>query len=182
MFDSFLDFPKPLLIAANGPAIGASVTSATLCDGIIASNTATFSTPFERLGIPPEGCSSVNFERIMGSAAANKMLFHNWVPTAQEAKDLGFILDVVPADKLMEQAQLIAETWIKENKTRNVRSDLKEVNRKESEELATAFLSTPFLNAQYKFLLSKGKTQLAYIFKFMALTRPIWSLLLEKKN
>ena len=42
LFDTFLDFPKPILIAVNGPAIGASVTSATLCDGIIASERATF--------------------------------------------------------------------------------------------------------------------------------------------
>ena len=37
VFDMFIDFPKPLMIAANGPAIGACVTSATLCDAIIAS-------------------------------------------------------------------------------------------------------------------------------------------------
>ena len=66
VFDIFIEFPKPLLIAANGPAIGACVTSATLCDGIIASEKATFLTPFARLAIPPEGCSSVHFQRIMG--------------------------------------------------------------------------------------------------------------------
>ena len=33
IFDAFIEFPKPILIAANGPAIGACVTSATLCDG-----------------------------------------------------------------------------------------------------------------------------------------------------
>ena len=33
LFNKFLDFPKPILVAANGPAIGASVTSALLCDG-----------------------------------------------------------------------------------------------------------------------------------------------------
>ena len=35
VFDSFIDFPKPLIIAPNGPAIGACVTSATLCEAII---------------------------------------------------------------------------------------------------------------------------------------------------
>ena len=33
LFNQFLDFPKPILVAANGPAIGAAVTSALLCDG-----------------------------------------------------------------------------------------------------------------------------------------------------
>ena len=42
LFEAFLNFPKPILVAVNGPAIGASVTSATLCDGIIASEKATF--------------------------------------------------------------------------------------------------------------------------------------------
>lgn len=37
LFDSFLDFPKPMIVAVNGPAIGACVTSATLCDAIVAS-------------------------------------------------------------------------------------------------------------------------------------------------
>ena len=56
-FDMFLDFPKPIIAAINGPAIGASVTSATLCDAIImAEEGATLSTPFARLGVPPEGC------------------------------------------------------------------------------------------------------------------------------
>ena len=66
VFDMFIEFPKPIMVAANGPAIGACVTSATLCDAIIASDKATFLTPFARLGIPPEGCSSVHFERCMG--------------------------------------------------------------------------------------------------------------------
>src|SRR5690606_3499427 len=63
LFDGFIEFPKPLLVAINGPAIGACVTSATLCDAIIASQKATFSTPFAALGVPPEGCSSVIFPR-----------------------------------------------------------------------------------------------------------------------
>ena len=60
VFDAFLDFPKPIIAAINGPAIGASVTTATLCDALLmAQGAATISTPFHRLGVPPEGCSSV---------------------------------------------------------------------------------------------------------------------------
>ena len=55
IFNAFIDFPKPVMVAANGPAIGACVTSATLCDAIIASEKATFTTPFARLGKGPSG-------------------------------------------------------------------------------------------------------------------------------
>ena len=74
VFDSFLDFPKPIIVAANGPAIGACVTSASTCDTIIASERATFLVPFARLAIPPEGCSSVHFHRMLGPEAARRML------------------------------------------------------------------------------------------------------------
>jgi Delta3-Delta2-enoyl-CoA isomerase len=66
VFDTFLKFPKPIIAAVNGPAIGASVTTTTLCDHTIAGESATFLTPFARLGVPPEGCSSVHFEFLMG--------------------------------------------------------------------------------------------------------------------
>ena len=65
VFDTFLDFEKPLIAACNGHAIGASVTSATLCDAIVAASPeVTFTTPFGRLGISPEGCSSVRLHHL----------------------------------------------------------------------------------------------------------------------
>ena len=59
----FIQFPKPIIAAVNGPGIGAGATAPALCDTIIASERATFSTPFKLLGVGPEGCSSVHFER-----------------------------------------------------------------------------------------------------------------------
>ncbi len=124
VFNNFIEFPKPILIAANGPAIGACVTSATLCDRIVASERATFSTPFARLGIPPEGCSSVHFYRIMSKVDAERMLFEEgWVPTAAEAKKAGLVQEVVPHQQLMERAQQVGEQWIKEGKKRWMRED-----------------------------------------------------------
>ena len=184
LFDVFLDFPKPLLVAVNGPAIGASVTSATLCDGIIASEKATFSTPFGALGIPPEGCSSVHFARIMGQTNAERMLGREgWKPTAEEALEAGLVQWIAPHDKLAEEARLIAQQWIAAGATRSFRGEserdeLKAVNASESVALADAFLSTPFLKAQFKFLWGKKKRGPAAMFLTMLITRPIWSRLL----
>lgn len=184
LFDMFLDFPKPILVAVNGPAIGAPVTSATLCDGIIAARSATFSTPFFRLGVPPEGCSSVYFARLMGEAAAQRMLGpEGFTPTATEAKELGLITHVVADEALMVEAQKLAEQWIAEGKTRSFRGgatkeELKAVNARESVALANAFLSPKFLEGQFKFLASKKKVGLALTFLALRATRPLWSRLL----
>ncbi|MEM9056226.1 MAG: enoyl-CoA hydratase/isomerase family protein [Pseudomonadota bacterium] len=184
LFDQFLDFPKPILVAVNGPAIGASVTSATLCDGVIASEKATFSTPFAKLGIPPEGCSSVHFARLMGEANAQRMLgAEGWQPTASEAKEAGLIQWVVPHDQLAGEAQRIAREWVETGATRSYRGgserdELKAVNAKESRELADAFLSAPFIRAQYEFLSRKKKWGPAFTFLGMLVSRPLWARLL----
>jgi len=183
VFESFLDFPKPIIIAANGPAIGACVTSASLCDAIIASEKATFLVPFARLSIPPEGCSSVHFERMMGAEAAGKMLKEGWKPTAQEAEKIGLVKEVVPHERLLSRAQELGEQWAKEGKKKTIPGggsvqEYKEVNARESLELADAFLSYNFLNAQYEFLKSKGKSSQANTFLLIKTLRPLWSKLL----
>ena len=184
LFDVFLDFPKPLLIAVNGPAIGASVTSATLCDGIIASDRATFSTPFAALGVTPEGCSSVQFARIMGQANADRMLgADGWKPTAEEALAAGLIQWLAPHDKLAEEFYRIAREWIASGAARSFRGgsgrdELKAVNASESTALADAFLSAPFIRAQFKFLWSKKKWGPATMFLTILISRPLWSRLL----
>jgi len=184
LFNLFLDFPKPILIAVNGPAIGASVTSATLCDGIIASEKATFSTPFGALGITPEGCSSVQFARLMSEENAARMLGREgWRPSAAEALEAGLIQWVVPHDQLAQEAHRIAREWIDAGAQRSFRGgsgpdELKAVNARESIDLADAFLGAPFIKAQFKFLWSKKKWGPAAMFLAMLLSRPVWSRML----
>ena len=184
LFDMYLDFPKPILAAVNGPAIGASVTSATLCDGIIASEKATFSTPFSALGIPPEGCSSKQFARLMNEENAQRMLGpEGWKPTSEEALEAGLIQWVVPHEQLASKAREIALDWISSSASRSYRGgserdELKSVNAVESVQLATAFLSSPFIKAQFKFLWRKKKWGPAMMFFTMWVTRPIWGFFL----
>jgi peroxisomal 3,2-trans-enoyl-CoA isomerase len=150
LFEVFLNFPKPIIAAVNGPAIGASVTSATLCDALVASDSATFSVPFARLGVPPEGCSSVNFERFMGQENAERMLgAEGWVPNAQEAVAIGLATECVTctsdhSQPLVDRANEIGQEWIREGKTRSLphggtmelMEKMKEVNVTESALLA----------------------------------------------
>lgn len=185
LFDLFIDFPKPLLIAVNGPAIGATVTSATLCDAVIAAESATFSTPFHRLAVPPEGCSSVQFARLLGEAGARRMLGpEGWQPSAREALEAGLITDVVPDGELLVAAQRLAEEWVREGKQRTFRAgatrdELKSINARESVEVADAFLSPRFLSGQFRFLRSKRKHGPALLFLALRVSHPLWSRLLR---
>ncbi len=184
LFEMFIDFPKPLLVAVNGPAIGASVTSATLCDGVIASEKATFSTPFAALGVTPEGCSSVHFARIMNQANADRMLGEEgWKPTAEEALEAGLIQWVVAHDQLAQEARLIALAWVASGATRGFRAgssrdELMAINASESAELADAFLAASFLKGQFRFLWRKKKWGPAAMFLILLISRPLWSRLL----
>lgn len=185
LFDLFLDFPKPIVVAANGPAIGASVTSATLCDALLASERATFSTPFAKLGVPPEGCSSIHFERLMGAKTAARMLgAEGWRPTGKEAAEVGLADRVVPHEALLEEARRLAGAWVKEGRARSFRAgstrqELKEANARESVQVADAFLGPTFLKGQFDFLWKKNKRSQALVFLALWLTRPLWALLLN---
>ena len=184
LFEQFIRFPKPILVAVNGRAIGAPVTSATLCDAIVASDRASFETPFAKVGLPAEGCSSVHFPRLLGEEAARRMLGpEGWAPTAAEALDVGLIDAVVPHDELMNEAQRRAERWIAEGRGRTFRAgaeraELERVNAQESERVADAFLSARFLMGRYRFLKSRKKTGPALAFLALRVTRPVWARLL----
>ena len=184
LFELFLGFSKPILIAVNGPAIGASVTSATLCDAILASDKATFSTPFAKLGVTPEGCSSVLFEKLLGAQTAQRMLgIEGWKPTGAEAVDIGLADELAPHDQLMSKAQTLAKSWVEQGRQRSFKGgmtvdELRAINARESQDLASAFLGKDFLRGQYEFLRSKGKLGPALMFKSLILTRPLWSRLL----
>ncbi|GEA13187.1 enoyl-CoA hydratase/isomerase family protein [Alteromonas sp. KUL49] len=185
LFEIFLLCPKPILVAFNGPAIGASVTSATLCNGIIASEKATFLLPFSALGVPPEGCSSVHLARLMGQENAQRMLGQEgWKPTAKEAFEAGLVQWLVPDDKLGEEAFNIAKSWADNNEPRSflggsTKDELIEVNKRESMELANAFLATKFLHGQAKFLWKKKKYVPALMFYTLVAFRPLWALTLK---
>lgn len=181
LFELFLGFPKPIIAAVNGPAIGASVTSSALCDATVASEQATFSTPFAKLGVTPEGCSSVLFPTLLGPETAERMLGEEgWQPTGKEAAEIGLADQCVPHEALLDEAHATARQWIEKGRERTFKAgmsleELRAINARESRELAYAFLGADFLRGQFEFLWSRDKYAPALVFKALLLTRPVWA-------
>mmetsp|Transcript_6623 Transcript_6623/g.11708 ORF Transcript_6623/g.11708 Transcript_6623/m.11708 type:complete len:274 (+) Transcript_6623:534-1355(+) len=186
LFTSFIDFPKPIIAAVNGPAIGAAATSLRLFDAVYVLEKATFQTPFASLGLVPEGCSSYLFPKDLGQEISSKMLQENYKLDAFEAVNVGFANEIIDVNReefencILERAQAYLEKN-GQNRVRfsNVsREKLHEVNRYESQALAEAFVSPRFLLAMEGIAEKRRKTSLMYSFKALRLTRPVWSLLL----
>lgn len=95
LVNTMIDFPKLLIAAVNGPAIGISVTLISLCDIVYVSEKATFTTPFMQWGFSPEGCSSYNFPRIMGNSNANEVLVSRKMGSLTSSINFKSLLSVV---------------------------------------------------------------------------------------
>jgi len=94
--DSIIDFPKPLVAVVNGPAVGIAATILGLMDAVYCTEKTWLHTPFTRLGLCPEGCSSYTFPRIMGPIKSNEMLLFSKRITADEALKAGLVTEVFP--------------------------------------------------------------------------------------
>ncbi len=97
-----LAFPKILVAAVNGAAVGIACTLLAHCDVVVASEAATFSVPFARIAVVPEFASSFTFPSTLGHALASDMMLCGRVLRAEEAKSAGLVADVVPASQLHE--------------------------------------------------------------------------------
>jgi enoyl-CoA hydratase/carnithine racemase len=98
----------PLVAAVNGPAVGAGLDLACMCDIRIASERATFAESFVRVGIIPGDGGAWLLPRAVGMSKASEMAFTGDALTAQEALACGLVSRVVVPEQLMEAAMTLA--------------------------------------------------------------------------
>ena len=99
---------KPIIAAVDGVAIGIGTTMLFHCDYVLASTTATFSTPFIHLGLVPEGASSLLMPRTMGYQRAFAMLVMGRTFSAEDAHLAGFVNVVVSPGHTEAEARKVA--------------------------------------------------------------------------
>ena len=96
------EFPKPVVAAINGPAIGVGVTMVLPCDIRIAADSAKLGLTFVKLGLLPGLGSTHWLPRLVGLARAKELVLTGRVIPAAEAAEIGLVNRVVPADTLMK--------------------------------------------------------------------------------
>jgi enoyl-CoA hydratase/carnithine racemase len=94
----------PTIAAVNGPAIGAGLDLACMCDIRIAAQSAKFAESFVKLGIIPGDGGAFLLQRIVGISKAADMTFTGDTIDAAEALACGLVSQVVPDAQLLEVA------------------------------------------------------------------------------
>jgi enoyl-CoA hydratase/carnithine racemase len=106
--DTIRDIDTPVIAAVNGIAVGVGLTLLLHCDLVFASEDATFTAPFTRIGLVPEAGSTLLLPRALGNAWANDILLTGRVLNASEALTAGLVSRVVPGDELLDLANTVA--------------------------------------------------------------------------
>ena len=98
-------FPKPLLAAVCGPAVGIGTTLLLHCDLVYAGDNAAFSMPFVNLGLCPEAASSLLVPRMFGYHRAAEALLMGEPFMAEAALEVGLVNRVLPPTEVNAYAQ-----------------------------------------------------------------------------
>ena len=101
------NFPKPLIGAVNGYAVGIGCIVTFCCDLLVASERAEWRLPQVALGILPAYGGAVRLARWVGRGHAMRITLGFPLP-AEEAHRIGLTQWVVPHGKLMEKALEVA--------------------------------------------------------------------------
>lgn len=100
--------PIPVIACVNGFALGGGCEIAMSCDFIYASDKARFGQPEVNLGLIPGFGGTQRLARLVGRAKAKELCMTGEMIDAREARELGLVAKVFPADQLFEETMKVA--------------------------------------------------------------------------
>jgi naphthoate synthase len=107
LYDLIDKHSKPVIAMVNGFAVGGGNVLATVCDLTIASSTAVFRQVGPAMGSFDAGFGTAYLEESVGRKRAKEIWYLNRRYTADEAKEIGLINEVVAAEALKDRVREI---------------------------------------------------------------------------
>src|SRR5271165_1941773 len=111
MFRKIWSYSRPMIAAVNGHALAGGCGIATLCDFTLAVPAAKFGYTEVKIGFLP-AIVSVFLSRQIGEKHCRDLLLTGRLVEASEAKELGLVNEIVPADRLMVRAHELADALL----------------------------------------------------------------------
>lgn len=103
------EFPKPLIAAVCGPALGGGFELVLATDVVVAGRSARFGLSETGLGLIPGGGGTQRLMRSVGKALAMQMLLAGRVLGAEEAREAGIVSEVVEDAECLPRARALAQ-------------------------------------------------------------------------
>jgi len=100
---------KTVIAAVNGFALGGGTEIALACDFMFASESAKFGFPEVTLGVFPGFGGTQRLPRLIGKGKAKELILTGAMISAEEAKNLGLVNRIFPAESLMDETRKVAE-------------------------------------------------------------------------
>lgn len=105
----FATIRKPVVCAVNGAAVGLGAEITLQCDVRIAAESARFGWVFVHRGLVPDtGAGSWLLSRVVGLQNAAYLLYSGEIISAARAKEMGYVMEVVPDAELQDRAMALA--------------------------------------------------------------------------
>jgi enoyl-CoA hydratase len=106
------ELPIPVIACVNGFALGGGTEMALACDFIYASENAKFGQPEINLGVTPGAGGTQRLPRVVGQGMAKELCMTGAIISAQEAKEIGLVNKVFPAEQLWEETMKTASVLV----------------------------------------------------------------------
>ena len=107
-------FPKPVIAAVNGYALGGGCELALACDIRVAADTAKFGQPELGLGIIPGAGATQRLPRIVGLGWAKHLVLTGDIIDAKQALEIGLVTAIMPAAQLQVRARELARKILRQ--------------------------------------------------------------------
>lgn len=105
------ELDKPLIAAVHGPAYGAGFSLALLADIVLATPQARFCMSFMRVGLVPDFAALYSLPRVVGVQRAKELMMTAREVAADEALQLGLVMELQPQEQLLARAQALGRSF-----------------------------------------------------------------------